>query len=87
MMAGKQILGDDPFATAEGDNETPPPPLDVAPPKPKKEKAAKAPATDSVPEREPQAAREPEAEREVVETYSHGAESQPSEYGPSIDRP
>lgn len=82
-MAGKQILGDDPFATAEGDNETPPPPLDVAPPKPKKEKAAKAPATDSVPERE----REPEAEREVGETYSHTAGSQPSEYGPSIDRP
>jgi hypothetical protein len=38
-MAGKQILGDDPFAAGE-EKETPPP-LDVAPPvgKPKKEKA------------------------------------------------
>lgn len=81
-MAGKQILGDDPFATAEGKDETPPPPLEVAPPKPKKEKAQKAPATDSVPEN---VAAQPAAPA-AAETYSHDATA-PSEYGPSIDRP
>ncbi|HEX8954193.1 MAG TPA: lysophospholipid acyltransferase family protein [Polyangia bacterium] len=84
-MAGKQILGDDPFATNEGEKETPPPPpLDVAPPKAKKEKAAaKAPATDSVPE--PAAAASSTAS--VEETYSPVEPTPPSEYGPSIDRP
>ena len=82
-MAGKQILGDDPFATAEGKDETPPPPLDVAPPKPKKEKAHKAPATDSVPEN---VAAQPAAPA-ATETYSHDATAPASEYGPSIDRP
>ena len=79
-MAGKQILGDDPFAAGE-EKETPPPPLDVAPPvgKPKKEKAQKARATDSVPENAAPVISE--------ETYSHDAAAPTSEYGPSIDRP
>jgi 1-acyl-sn-glycerol-3-phosphate acyltransferase len=78
-MAGKQILGDDPFATAENDGDTPPPPpMDVtAPPpaaaKPKKEKKTQP--------------REQEQEREAPETYSHTATAPASPYGPSIDRP
>ncbi|HWE27658.1 MAG TPA: lysophospholipid acyltransferase family protein [Polyangia bacterium] len=72
-MAGKQILGDDPFATTEGDNDAPPPPpLDVAAPKAK-------------PPKKPE--RQQDQDREAPETYSHSAAAAASEYGPSIDRP
>jgi 1-acyl-sn-glycerol-3-phosphate acyltransferase len=85
-MAGKQILGDDPFATAENDGDTPPPPIDVTAPPPvaaksKKDKAAAkaAATTDTV---------RPSAETAaVVETYSPVEPTPPSPYGPSIDRP
>ncbi len=86
-MAGKQILGDDPFATEEAADAAPPPPplaAEVAPPAPKaKAKKEKTPP-DSVPidAKADIAATEPAAE-----TYSPVSETPPSEYGPSIDRP
>jgi len=73
-MGGKQILGDDPFATSEvAEPEAPPPmpPPPVTPP--------------AVIDAQPQ--REQERERQAPETYSHEAKAPASEYGPSIDRP
>ncbi|MCA1663029.1 MAG: hypothetical protein LC659_01920, partial [Myxococcales bacterium] len=84
MMAGKQILGDDPFSTAEG--EAPPPPL--APATPKKESAKKESAKRETAPKE--AAPKEHAVSDAapaVETYSPVEPTPPSPYGPSIDRP
>jgi 1-acyl-sn-glycerol-3-phosphate acyltransferase len=77
-MAGKQILGDDPFAS-NNDKETPPP-VDVAPKAKLKEKVP----PDSV---APDAPVEHAPPPPVQETYSPVEAKPPSEYGPSIDRP
>jgi 1-acyl-sn-glycerol-3-phosphate acyltransferase len=88
-MAGKQILGDDPFG---GDEKQPPPP---APPaqskkttKSKPVAAKSATAEVKVPAEDPAVEEEqPAAEAEAEETYSTLPPPSPSEYGPSIDRP
>ena len=80
-MGGKQILGDDPFAT-ETESEAPMPP----PPPVTTQTAATEAAPEREPEREAARAREPERET-AAETYSPVETRPPSEYGPSIDRP
>ncbi|MCU1276783.1 MAG: phospholipid/glycerol acyltransferase [bacterium] len=87
-MAGKQILGDDPFATGDGEQETPPPPaVETAAPQKAKAKprttAEKTPP-DSV---AADATVEHAAPPQVQETYSPVETRPPSEYGPSIDGP
>ena len=79
-MAGKQILGDDPFASEAA--ETAPPPLAKAEaaPKPKK---PKTPADASV----SQSKADSPATETAAETYSTVAPHPPTAYGPSIDRP
>jgi len=79
-MAGKQILGDDPFAK-DGDKEAPPPPVGdpAAVPKAKKDKLP----PDSV---AAGATVEHAPPPPVQETYSPVEATPPSEYGPSIDR-
>lgn len=78
-MAGKQILGDDPFDTAQA-----PPPVAVKAEEPKKKAPRKK--KDEVAEAKPvMAAPQPEAPAEEV--YDPVQEAAPSEYGPSIDRP
>src|SRR5438445_8788740 len=90
-MAGKQILGDDPFAT--GDDKEAPPPLDVktaaeVKAKGKKLNGDKPPLTDSVaPETTVTATVEQAPSPAVAETYTPVEARPPSEYGPSIDRP
>lgn len=85
MAGGKQILGDDPFASGD-EKETPPPPVDVAPtpaPTSKRAKKEKAPP-DSVAADAPVEHAPPPP---VQETYTPVETRPPSEYGPSIDRP
>ncbi|MGZ3443508.1 MAG: 1-acyl-sn-glycerol-3-phosphate acyltransferase [Polyangia bacterium] len=85
-MAVKQILGDDPFATGESAEDTPPPPpaVDTAAPQPKgKAKKEKTPP-DSV---AAGATVEHAPPPHVQETYSPVETRPPSEYGPSIDGP
>lgn len=87
-MAGKQILGDDPFG---GDEKQPPPPAPPAQSKKTKSKpvAAKSATAEARPAAEPPVAEDalPAAEAEAEETYSTLPPPSPSEYGPSIDRP
>src|SRR2546428_5847973 len=84
-MAGKQILGDDPFAT--GDDKEAPPPVEVAAEvkaKGKKLNGDKATLADSV---AADATVEHGPPPPVQETYTPVETRPPSEYGPSIDRP
>jgi 1-acyl-sn-glycerol-3-phosphate acyltransferase len=88
-MAGKQILGDDPFAS--GEEKEAPPPVEVKPAdvkagdvKAKKKTAAATATTDSV---AADATVEHAAPPQVQETYTSSETRPPSEYGPSIDRP
>jgi 1-acyl-sn-glycerol-3-phosphate acyltransferase len=76
-MGGKQILGDDPFASEGAEAEMPPPPPVTTTtakqaPMPPPENLAPPPAP---------------AAPAVEETYSPVETRPPSEYGPSIDRP
>jgi 1-acyl-sn-glycerol-3-phosphate acyltransferase len=84
-MAGKQILGDDPFG---GDEKQPPPPAPPAQSKKTKSKpvAAKS-ATAEVKVEESPVMEEEQPAAEAEETYSTLPPPSPSEYGPSIDRP
>ena len=77
-MAGKQILGDDPFATASEGEQPTPPPMPIEPPKPKTK--TKTATTTSAPTSASGSA-------SAEETYSHTESAPASEYGPSIDRP
>jgi 1-acyl-sn-glycerol-3-phosphate acyltransferase len=91
-MAGKQILGDDPFAGENGakENETAPPPAPVTTEttvKAKKAKGADKTPPDSVPSDAAMEHAPPPPVREEAETYSPVEAKPPSEYGPSIDRP
>jgi 1-acyl-sn-glycerol-3-phosphate acyltransferase len=75
-MGGKQILGDDPFATSEAGEPEAPPPMPPMPPPPV------APPVSA------QSVSAPVVEtREAPQTYSHDTSAPASEYGPSIDRP
>jgi 1-acyl-sn-glycerol-3-phosphate acyltransferase len=82
-MAGKQILGDDPFATGDGDSDAPPPAVETAAPQKAKAKKEKVPP-DSV---AANATVEHGPPPQVQETYSPVEARPPSEYGPSIDGP
>src|SRR4051812_5818250 len=76
-MAGKQILGDDPFATGEGEKEAPPPPpMDVAPKAKKKADPTPPPAeateTYSAVETRPPSEYGPSIDRPPVSGQRHG---------------
>ncbi len=86
MAGGKQILGDDPFATGE-EQEAPPPPVEAAATKKSERKKDKAPPDSVDPTATIDAAVEHAAPPPAPETYSPVETKPPSEYGPSIDRP
>ncbi|MDB4966245.1 MAG: phospholipid/glycerol acyltransferase [Myxococcales bacterium] len=83
-MAGKQILGDDPFASGEDKEAPPPPPVDVKGAAGEAKPRAKKVVPDSV---AADATVEHAPPPQVQETYSPVETRPPSEYGPSIDRP
>jgi 1-acyl-sn-glycerol-3-phosphate acyltransferase len=87
-MAGKQILGDDPFGGDE--KQPPPPPVAAPPPKAKTPSKAKAKSDEPAPEAPASPETAPAGSAEAPEgeqTYSTLPPPSPSEYGPSIDRP
>lgn len=83
-MAGKQILGDDPFGTGANPNEAPPP----APPPPLRKdepENAGATATTAAPSEAPPARKTRSAAERHQKPEAQAAP--PTEYGPSIDHP
>ncbi|MGZ3426528.1 MAG: 1-acyl-sn-glycerol-3-phosphate acyltransferase, partial [Polyangia bacterium] len=89
-MAVKQILGDDPFATGESAEDTPPPPpaVDTAAPQPKVKAKPRTTAEKTPPDSVAAGATVEHAPPpQVQETYSPVETRPPSEYGPSIDGP
>jgi 1-acyl-sn-glycerol-3-phosphate acyltransferase len=84
-MAGKQILGDDPFSEGK-EQPIPPPPMAAAPPK-KRPKPEPAPDSASASTSTSTSAPAPAPDPAPEATYSPVSPEPPSEYGPSIDRP
>lgn len=84
-MAGKQILGDDPFGTGATKNDAPPPPQPPAPARAGEPENAHA--TVSEPAEAPAKRARKKSDPRIETKPETTAAAPPTEYGPSIDHP